>query len=47
MLPQTGKTDHFVPATLYPNGKGTNYLWSVELTILTHTHTHSTVYIYF
>lgn len=22
MLPQTGKTDHFVPETLYPNGKG-------------------------
>ena len=46
MFPQTGKTDHFVPKILYPNGKEDKFVSGVDNTYI-HTHTHSTVYIYF
>lgn len=46
MFPQTGKTDHFVPKILYPNGKEDKFVSGVDNTYI-YTHTHSTVYIYF
>ena len=45
MFPQIGKTDHFVPKTLYPNGKEDKLsLVSGVDNIYTHMHTHIQLY---